>query len=55
MMTTTFVVDLERHNDGKDGLVGPFHDPVAAQAYIDRIPERLVRDYAVIRPINRPV
>lgn len=46
-----FVVDLERHNDGEDGLVGPFASRVHAEIYVAAIADEFVRKYATIRPV----
>lgn len=45
------VVDLKRHYDGEDGLVGPFNSRDEAQSYIDGLTDRFVREYAAIRPV----
>lgn len=48
------VVDLKRHNDGEDGIVGTFHSRTAAQLYVDGITDQFVARYATIRPIHQP-
>ena len=56
-MTTElpYVVDTKRHYDGESGLVGPFPDRGAAQAFIDSMPDKFERQYATIRPVLAPV
>jgi hypothetical protein len=49
-----FVVDLERHNDGEGGLVGPFTSRVEAETYVAGIASDFMRKYATIRPIEEP-
>ena len=48
------VVDLKRHYDGEDGLVGPFDDREAAQTFIDSIDDQYERKWATIRPVESP-
>jgi hypothetical protein len=50
-----FVVDLARHHDGQDGLVGPFESHDLAKNYIDSLTDGFVRRYATIRPIHAPL
>lgn len=45
------VVDLERHNDGESGLVGPFDSRQAAEEYI-ALQSDFVRRWARIRPVS---
>lgn len=47
-----FVVDLERHSDGEDGLVGPFDSRRSAEEYVESIESDFERRYATIRPIH---
>lgn len=47
------VVDLKRHYDGEDGLVGPFSTREAAQTHIDDC-DTYERQWAVIRPLYPP-
>lgn len=49
-----FVVDLDRYNDGEDGLVGPFYSRTNAQIYIDSIADKHIREWATTRLINKP-
>lgn len=50
-ITNDYVVDLKRHYDGEDGLVGPFTTRETAEVFIAALPDRFIRDYATIRPI----
>ncbi|ABD58550.1 hypothetical protein PBI_PIPEFISH_53 [Mycobacterium phage Pipefish] len=50
---TLVVVDLERHNDGESGLVGPFEDRDAAERFIAGIPSEFERRYATVREVQR--
>lgn len=50
-VSAMIVVDLKRHYDGENGLVGPFNSRDEAQSYIDGLPDRFVREYAAIRPV----
>lgn len=48
-----FVVDLKRHNDGEDGLVGPFHSRDAAEAFVATLDNKFgLRDWACVRPVE---
>lgn len=49
-----FVVDLERHNDGENGLVGPFASHAEAESYVAGIASDYMRKWATIRPIEEP-
>lgn len=46
-----YVVDLERHNDGEDGLVGPFQNRAMADLFVATIKSDFIRKYATIRPV----
>lgn len=47
-----FVVDLERHSDGEDGLFGPFDSREEAVKFVDSVKSDFVRRYATIRPVR---
>lgn len=46
------VVDLKRHHDGEDGIVGPFSCYTAAEQYIEAMTDQWLKRWATIRPIN---
>lgn len=46
------VVDLERHNDGEGGLVGPFDSRQAAEEYIALLSDDFARRWATIRTVS---
>lgn len=47
-----YVVDLARHNDGEEGLVGPFGTRPAAEYFIESLEDKFVQRYATIRPVT---
>lgn len=49
-----FVVDLKRHYDGEDGLVGPFCVRQDAEAYVATLTDNYVRKYATVRGVDQP-
>lgn len=49
-----FVVDLKRHYDGEDGLVGPFYLRQNAEAYVATLTDNFVRKYATVRNVDQP-
>jgi hypothetical protein len=46
-----FAVDTKRHNDGEEGLIGPFYSRQSAEEFIRGMADNYERKWAIVRPL----